>query len=96
MKIHQEQINIFRSLFKGREDVFAVRWEKGNKSGYMPAYLYDPYRLRAHRMNGGTFQNFTEKSYLKLTDEQIRRHMKKNQPEPKAQADFCIPKITDH
>ncbi len=70
-----KNINIFRSLFKGREDVFAVRWEKGNKSGYMPAYFYDPYRLRAHKMNGGTFQNFTEKSYLTLTDEQIQEHL---------------------
>jgi len=70
-----ENINIFRSLFKGREDVFAVRWEKGNKSGYMPAYFYDPYRLRAHKMNGGTFQNFTEKSYLNITDEQIQKHL---------------------
>ncbi|MDD3771974.1 MAG: DEAD/DEAH box helicase family protein [Weeksellaceae bacterium] len=69
------QIQLFRSLFKGREDVFAVRWEKGNKSGYMPAYFYDPYRLRVHKMNGGTFQNFTEKSYLKLTGEQIQKHL---------------------
>lgn len=70
-----DNINTFRSLFKGREDVFAVRWEKGNKSGYMPAVFYDPYRLRVHKMNGGTFQNFTEKSYLKLTDEQIQKHL---------------------
>ncbi|WP_445737356.1 TOTE conflict system archaeo-eukaryotic primase domain-containing protein [Mariniflexile sp.] len=69
------QIQVFRSLFKGREDVFAVRWEKGSKSGYMPAYFYDPYRIRAHKMNGGTFQNFTEKSYLKFTDEQIQKHL---------------------
>ncbi|WP_437373212.1 TOTE conflict system archaeo-eukaryotic primase domain-containing protein [Maribacter litoralis] len=69
------QIATFRSLFKGREDVFAVRWEKGNKSGYMPAYFYDPYRLRVHKMNGGTFQKFTEKSYLKFTDEQIQKHL---------------------
>ena len=75
MQNHQEHINILRSLFKGREDVFAVRWEKGNKSGYMPAVFYDPYRFRAHKMNGGTFQNFTEKSYLKLTDEQIQKHL---------------------
>jgi hypothetical protein len=54
---HQEHIQIFRSLFKGREDVFAVRWEKGSKSGYMPAYFYDHHRLRAHKMNSGTFQN---------------------------------------
>ena len=70
-----ENIQLFRSLFKAREDVFAVRWEKGNKSGYMPAVFYDPYRFRAHKMNGGTFQNFTEKSYLKLTDEQIQKHL---------------------
>lgn len=68
-------VHLFQALFKGREDVFAVRWEKGNKSGYMPAVFYDPYRFRAHKMNGGTFQNFTEKSYLKLTDEQIQKHL---------------------
>ena len=68
-------IQLFKSLFKGRENVFAVRWEKGNKSGYMPAFFYDPYRLRVHKMNGGTFQGFTEKSYLKLTDEQIQKHL---------------------
>ncbi len=73
--ISLENIQLFRSLFTGREDVFAVRWEKGNKSGYMPAYFYDPYHFRVHKMNGGTFQNFTEKSYLKLTDEEIQKHL---------------------
>lgn len=38
-----ENINAIRTLFRGREDVFAVRWEKSGKSGYMPAYQYDPY-----------------------------------------------------
>jgi superfamily II DNA or RNA helicase len=75
MVLNPENISTFRSLFKGREDVFAVRWEKGSKSGYMPAYFYDPYRLRAHKMSGGTFQNFIDKSYLKLTDEQIQKHL---------------------
>src|SRR5690554_860756 len=76
------QIEIFKSLFKGREDVFAIRWEKsthsvagGSKSGYMPAYFYDPYQYRMHRINGGTFRNFSEKSYLSLTDEQIQKHL---------------------
>ena len=69
------RIHLFQSLFKGREDIFAVHWEKGNKSGYMPVCIYDPYRLRAHKMNGGSFQNFTEKSYLPLTDEQIHKHL---------------------
>jgi len=56
VKKHQDNITLFRSLFKGREDVFAIRWEKAYKSGYMPAMFYDPYRLRVHKMNGGTFQ----------------------------------------
>lgn len=73
--MNSDNIQLFRSLFKGREDVFAVRWEKGNKSGYMPAVFYDPYRFRAHKMNGGTFQNFSEKSYLKLDDEKIQKHL---------------------
>ena len=68
-------IPLFRSLFKGRDDAFAIRWEKGIKSGYMPAYFYDPYRYKAHVLKGGTFQNFTEKSYLPLTDEQIAKHL---------------------
>ncbi len=71
----QEQIQLFKSVFKGREDVFAVRWEKEKKSGYMPAYFYDPYLYRAHKMKGGTFQNYTDKSYLKLTNEEIAKHL---------------------
>ncbi len=71
----QEQITLFRSLFKGREDVFAIRWEKENKSGYMPAYFYDPYRLKAHKMKGGTFQNFTEKKHLPFTDTELLKHL---------------------
>ncbi len=69
------QIQIFKSVFKGREDVFAIRWEKANKSGYMPAYYYDPYMYRAHKMKGGTFQNYNDKRYLKLTDQEIAKHL---------------------
>ncbi|MDD3877513.1 MAG: hypothetical protein PHT69_12910 [Bacteroidales bacterium] len=75
MEPFSENTQHFRSLFKGREDVFAIRWEKANKSGYMPAMFYDPYRLRAHKMNGCTFQNFSEKSYLRFDDEQIHKHL---------------------
>ena len=69
------RIQLFKSVFKGREDVFAVRWEKENKSGYMPAYFYDPYMYRAHKMKGGTFQNYKDKTYLKLTDKEIAKHL---------------------
>jgi len=76
------QIQLFKSVFKGREDVFAVRWEKParpgggeNKSGYMPAYFYDPYMYRVHKIKGGTFQNYKDKTYLKLTDKEITKHL---------------------
>ncbi len=70
-----KNITLFRSLFKGREDVFAFRWEKGAKSGYMPAYFYDPYLYRVHKIKGGTFQNYNDKAYLPLTDEQLAKHL---------------------
>jgi hypothetical protein len=67
-----EQIEIFKSVFKGREDVFAIRWENGKKSGYMPAVLYDPYFNRTHRMK----QNNEDKTYLSLTNQEIEKHLK--------------------
>lgn len=37
-QILKDRIKIFRSLFKGRTDVFAIRWEyQDGKSGYSPA-----------------------------------------------------------
>lgn len=68
-------IDVFRSLFKGREDVFAIRWEKPGKSGYMPAYRYDPYHYRTHKMKGGTFANYAHKTYLPLTNNEILKHL---------------------
>lgn len=69
------QLSIFKSLFKGREDVFSKRWEKGDKSGYVPAYQFDPYHYRLHRMKGGSLKTYQEKEYLPLTDEQIKKHL---------------------
>ncbi len=76
-----EKLSLFKSLFKGREDVFAIRWEKAAqsdggriKSGYMPAYQYDPYMYRLHKMKGGSFKNYKDKTYLPLTDQQLLKH----------------------
>lgn len=33
----EERIGLFRSLFRGREDAYAIRWESNDgRSGYMP------------------------------------------------------------
>ncbi|MBL4653921.1 MAG: DEAD/DEAH box helicase, partial [Flavobacteriales bacterium] len=41
----------------------------------MPAYSYDPYMYRLHKMNGGTFSSYTDKSYRPFTDEQLLKHL---------------------
>ena len=36
------KVALFRSLFRGREDVYALRWEKADgMSGYSPASIRD-------------------------------------------------------
>ncbi|MBI9032139.1 DEAD/DEAH box helicase family protein [bacterium] len=35
----KDKIDLFCSLFKGRQDIFAQRWENGDRSGYSPVCL---------------------------------------------------------
>ena len=44
-----QNLEIFKSLFKGREDVFAIRWERDGKIGYMPAYILDWDQFKMHK-----------------------------------------------
>jgi hypothetical protein len=73
--IFNEKIQVFLSLFKGREDVFAIRWEKDGKSGYMPAYDFDWNEFAKHRAKGGTLKDFPDKRFSKLTDKRIINHL---------------------
>lgn len=59
----EQKIEIFRSLFKGREDVFAQRWESpdGTRSAYYPAYT-----------------NREKTNYLALNDWLIEEHLRGN------------------
>jgi hypothetical protein len=69
------QIQVFQSFFKGREDVFAIRWEKENKSGYTPAYNLDWDAFLKHKANGGTLKDFPNKQFAKLTEQRIANHL---------------------
>ena len=63
-----EQLQIFTSLFKGREDVFAIRWERDGRSGYMPAYDLNWEEYTTHKAKGGalTFAiEITKVSFIK-------------------------------
>jgi hypothetical protein len=69
------QINLFKLLFKGREDVFAIRWERDSKSGYIPAYDLDWLEYKKHKTAGGSLKDFKHKKYSKLTDARIVNHL---------------------
>ncbi len=62
------KVSLFRSLFRGRDDVFAVRWiGKDGKAGYSPAALKDWSHLDPKGRPARTF--------LALTDDDITAHL---------------------
>ena len=71
----EEQLLTYISLFRGRNDIYARRWEKGNKSGYSPAYSFDWNEFLRHKAQGGTINNFENKQNLPLTREVIHKHL---------------------
>ena len=73
--ISEELIKEFLSLFRGREDVFAIRWEKDGKSGYMPAYVLNWDEFSKHKARGGTLKDFPGKQFSKLTEKRIINHL---------------------
>lgn len=71
----QDKIELYRSLFRGREDIFARRWEKSGKSGYSPAYTFDWNEFNAYRARGGSLKDFDNKAPIPLTDSIIHQHL---------------------
>lgn len=67
----EERISIFTELFKGRSDVFALKWEnpKSGKSGYSPA-CHNEWK-----------QGICNKPYIKCTDCKNQNFKKLNQQE---------------
>ena len=62
-------MKLFRSLFRGRDDVYAVRWENRNgKTGYSPA-------CRKVWGNPLQKQSADSKEYFPLTDQIIHDHL---------------------
>jgi len=68
-------IELYKSLFRGRKDVYAVRWEKAGRSGYMPAYKIDWTDYNRHKSQGGNFRNYKNKDYLPYDDSAIESHL---------------------
>ena len=81
----EEKIRLFRSLFKGRDDVFARRFEnaKTGKSGYAPVRRND---LVSDRKDIKTNIHV----YVPLSDEIIRNHLIGHNPPEPSNKDFTV------
>lgn len=73
--VTDDQLNLYLSLFRGRTDVYARRWEKDGKSGYSPAYDFDWNEFLAHKRRGGTMTTFEKKTAIPLTPDIVRKHL---------------------
>jgi hypothetical protein len=71
--LSKESLNVYMSLFRGRQDAFAIRWDRDGRSGYMPAYdlNWDEFAIQA---NGGTLKDYPNKSYSLLTEQRLLNH----------------------
>jgi hypothetical protein len=72
----EKKIALFRSLFRGREDVYAVRWEgKNGKSGYSPAGAMDWRAIHAARPEDRKKVARNTRMLQPLTDKAIHNHL---------------------
>lgn len=94
-----EKITLFRSLFRGREDVYPRRFEsrKTGKSGYHPACRNEWIKPLCNKPKMKCGQ-CTNREFLPVTDEVIKRHLLGADPEDRLRRDFTIgvyPLLTD-
>ncbi|MCB5253272.1 MAG: DEAD/DEAH box helicase [Candidatus Cloacimonetes bacterium] len=72
----EEKVLLFRSLFQGREDLFAIRWVgKDNKSGYSPACSNDWKLGVCGKYKKIPCANCANRKLIPLDDKQIYRHL---------------------
>ncbi|MFQ5452707.1 MAG: DEAD/DEAH box helicase family protein [Candidatus Zixiibacteriota bacterium] len=88
---HSDKILLFRSLFKGREDVYPKRFEslKTGRSGYQPACSNEWISgiCEKPRIKCGNCEN---RKFFALTDDVIRNHLLGCDPEKAIEKDYTI------
>src|SRR3990167_8280115 len=75
ISINEQQLELYMSLFRGRMDVYARRWEKDGRSGYSPAYEFNWDEFMAHKRHGGSMKDFENKKLIPLTKEIVKKHL---------------------
>ena len=87
----KDKVNLFRDLFKGRDDVYPKRWEnsKTGKSGYSPACSneWKPNVCEKPRIKCGDCQF---RSFLPRSDQVIANHLAGTDNPRNPKADFVI------
>ncbi len=77
-----EKVALFRSLFRGREDVFAKRWQSrdGSKSGYQPVCSneWNPQLCDKRKYKCAECPN---RQFAPLTDADVYRHLEGKSPD---------------
>src|SRR5215467_5352670 len=72
----RKRIALFRSLFRGREDVYACRWESPDgRSGYSPAAQKDWKAINRSRPEDRKRVDQKTRKYFPLTDSVIENHL---------------------
>ena len=72
----RKRIALFRSLFRGREDVYARRWEKDDgRHGYVPADVKDWKAINKSRPEDRKKVAQTTRKFLRVTDAVIENHL---------------------
>ncbi|MCJ7696451.1 MAG: hypothetical protein MUO40_13640, partial [Anaerolineaceae bacterium] len=87
----ENKILLFRSIFKGREDVFPRRYEnsKNGRSGYAPV-CRNEWAAGICLKPKIACQDCNFREFIPVSDEIIRNHLKGNDPNDRAGRDFTI------
>src|ERR1039457_2100795 len=72
----RKRIALFRSLFRGREDAYARRWENyDGRSGYVPAAVKDWKAINKSRPEERKKVDQKTRKFLPVTDAVIENHL---------------------
>ncbi len=68
-------IELYKSLFRGRTDLYAVRWNREGRSGYMPAYKVNWDDYNKYKAQGGIFKDYKNKEHIPYDESTITIHL---------------------
>jgi hypothetical protein len=72
----RRRIALFRNLFRGREDVYARRWESADgRSGYFPAAVKDWKAINKSRPEERKKVDQKTRTFLPVTDSVVESHL---------------------